>query len=112
MSDNVFILSWDMYGLEACMDITDLDKKLMWETLQQGEDARNPVSSTLHMLLLRARLNSHRHYEIYSITTTPEITKEYLTQMFEDNPQGTAELIREKGNKIFSDRVSNQVKIT
>ena len=112
MSDNVFILSWDMYGLESCIDATDLDKQAMWNTLKDGENARNPVGSTLHMLMMRARLNAHRHYEIYSISTSPEITKDCITQMFEDNPQGAAELIRERGNKIFSDRAtSNEQRI-
>lgn len=110
---NVFILAWDMYGLESCVDATDLDKKAMWDTLKDPENARNPIGSTLHYLMLRARMNPHRNYEIYSITTTPSITKEDLIQLFEDSPQGAAELIRERGNKIFSDRAkTNSIKIT
>ena len=113
MSNNVFILSWDCHGLEACVDATDLDKQAMWNTLKDGENARNSVGATLHYLMMRARLNSQRHYEIYSITADPEITKEDLIQQFTDNPQGMADLIRERGNKIYSDRVdSTKVKIT
>jgi hypothetical protein len=41
----------------------------------------------------------------------PEITKETLEQMFKDTPQAAADMIRERGHKIWSDRstAGNQV---
>jgi len=101
-----------MYGLESIIDATDLEKQQMWLTLK-GNENRNPVSAQLHTLMMRARLNSQRHYEIYSITTSPSISKTDIIQQFQDNPQGMAELIRERGNKIYSDRrETNDIKIT
>lgn len=112
MSDNVFILSWDMYGLESCIDATDLDKQYMWRTLQ-GNETPNPINSQLQALILRAKMNHQRHYEIYSIATVSEISKKDIIRQFEENPQGMAELIRERGTKIYSDRADlSKVKIT
>mgnify|MGYP003350648568 CR=1 FL=1 len=36
------------------------------------------------------------------------ITAEDLKRMFEDNPQGTADLIRERGTKLYSDRQTSK----
>jgi len=41
--------------------------------------------------------------EIYTFEVEGEISKDEMIGMFEDSPQYFAELIREKGNKIYSD---------
>jgi hypothetical protein len=53
---------------------------------------------------LRARFNSHRHYEIYIITATPGITEDDVRDMFEADPQTAADTIRRIGQKYYSDR--------
>lgn len=108
---NIFVLSWDMHGLEACVDITKLEKEKVWATLQNKES--NPIGQVVSSLMLRARYNSQRHYEIYSIQVSDGISESDIREMFELNPQGSAELIRERGVKLYSDRVNiNEVKIT
>lgn len=103
--ENVFLLSWDCYGLEYIEDITAHERKVLWSTLK-GEEVRLPLS--LNALVLRARYNPQRFYEIYTITTTEDITKDDLVTAFEDNPQCAAEMIRERGRKIYSDRETTE----
>ena len=55
------------------------------------------------MLLLRARANSQRQYEIYSFGVEGELSLEEMKEMFNNNPQYFVDLIREKGVKIYSD---------
>jgi hypothetical protein len=63
-------------------------------------------------MILRGRINSHRHYELYAVDCSDSITKEDLETMFEDDPQSAADLIRNRGLKIYSDRArENKVKI-
>lgn len=111
-----YILVWDMLGLEAVINATELDQQHLIDILAH-KDLTQPVSSKLnHVLtsvLLRARFNSQRHYEIYAIDVSAEIDEAALRQYFEDNPQGMADLVRAKGKKIFGERLNkDKIKIT
>jgi hypothetical protein len=121
---NAFLLSWDMTGLESCIDVTNLEKlveagekKRMWKILSDP-DARDPGNQSASMLnqmvqhiLLRARTNSQRHYEVYTIQTEPGISEQDMWDMFTNDPQYAADLIRERGNQLYSDRVSRRTQV-
>jgi hypothetical protein len=107
--DNIFIVAWDMLGLETIVDAHELQSEDVMRALQDQKGSK--LGEMLFYLTMRARSNMHRKYEIYSIHTTPEVTKDSLASMFEENPQAAADLIRARGNKIYSDREAsgNQV---
>lgn len=102
---NVFLLSWDMLGLEAVINITDIEKEATWSMLQ--DKATPKLSHIVNAVMMRARANSQRHYEVYTVTMESSITKEDICAMFEAEPQRMAELIRERGRKIYSDRIAD-----
>jgi hypothetical protein len=119
-----FLLSWDCNGLEACVPIHELEEKhkqaekeRAWTTLASvdGEDPGNPVDREIgriyQSIMMRARINSQRHYEIYTVQTDPSISKDDMVRMFEENPQHMAELIRERGTQLYSDRASQKTVI-
>ena len=108
--DNVFLLSWDMNGLEACIDLSDFEKAVMWNTLQ-GKDPNSKMNLTVNAILLRARMNPQRHYEVYTVRVDSSIDEEDMRHMFEENPQGMADLVRKRGNKIFSGRAAGAPRI-
>lgn len=124
LKNNSFLLSWDCNGLEACVSIHELEEKYnraekerVWNTLADanGEDPGNPVDREIGRIyqgiLLRARMNPQRHYEVYTVQTDSSITKEDMIRMFEDNPQSMADLVRERGNRLYSDRAVQGPKI-
>lgn len=123
-SSNKYVLMWDCYGLESCVDVTEdfdranlFDKESIFDRLKDPENTpvNQPmvrISRTISMMQLRARFNPQRNYEIYYIVTTDGITEESLRGYFEDNPQGAAELIRERGTKLWSDRSTTERVIT
>jgi hypothetical protein len=100
---NLFLVSWDCNGLEAVINITDYEKQTTWATLK-NEDPPVRLGSMVNHLMLRARANSQRHYEIYTMNVEEGISDEDIRGMFESDPQGSADLIRDRGNKIYSDR--------
>ena len=100
---NLFIMAWDCNGLEAVINITDYEKETTWATLK-NEDPPVKLGSIVNHMMLRARANSQRHYEIYTMTVQEGITDEDIRSMFESDPQGSADLIRDRGNQIYSDR--------
>ena len=102
---NIFLLSWDMLGLDSVVNITDLEKEAAWAALQDQKS--RSLGSVVNAVLLRARANSQRHYEVYTVTMESDITEQDVREMFESDPQGMADLIRERGHKIYSDRFND-----
>jgi hypothetical protein len=112
-----FIISWDQLGVECVFNATEADRQVTFDILAGTYDGDNNRShnpnSLLNMLVLRARYNPQRHYEIYAIDVEDGITATDIKQMFNNDPQGSADLIRERGRNIFSDRANKQhIKIT
>jgi hypothetical protein len=122
---NLFIVSWDNTGLEACVDITK-DRNLS-ETFEQDklfDIIRDPdsvprnehlrrVNQMVSAMMMRARYNPQRHYEIYTVTTDRGVTQQDLRDLFESTPQAAADMIRERGTRLYSDRVNQkQIVIT
>ena len=104
-----FLAVWCCDGLETLCDLTELErqqndweKEAAWRILK-GEQHRNkPEGPRLQSILVRARVNSQRQYEVY-IFNTEGMTKEDVAQTFEEEPQFMADFIRLNGSKIYSD---------
>lgn len=123
-NNKVFLLSWDMTGLESVLDLTTMEKlyeeeekQRMWSILSDpnstdpGNKTGSALNRTVQSILLRARVNSQRHYEVYTIHVDSSVTEHDLMTMFNDSPQYAADLIRERGNKLYSDRVDKRVQV-
>lgn len=106
-STNTFIVMWDMYGLESVVDAFDLHQQDLFDRLS---DVRgNRLGQQVFFMIMRARHNEHRQYEIWGITTDSSIDADDMRAMFDDNPQGAADLIRSRGKCIVSHRHLKQV---
>ena len=72
--ENVFLLSWDCEGIEAVINVTNYEKETAWALLQDQQPKSN-LNSIVQQLLLRARYNPQRHYEIYTMTAVDSISE-------------------------------------
>ena len=107
-----FLIMWCNEGLECCIDITADEQRRMWQQLK-GEPVSEKAIPNLNHIMLRARVNSQRHYEIYSVEATDGITAEDIREMFEASPQTAADTIRRLGHCLHSDRAEkHRVAIT
>lgn len=107
MTTNAFIFSWDCNGVEAIIPITqyeDMDKRNLINILAERKKEANPLNNIISNLTMRARFNSQRHYEIYAIDCVKELDEQFWRDKWQSDPQFCADLIREKGLKIYSDR--------
>lgn len=104
---DTYIAMWDMYGLESLINVSEIERDVLVSALK-GEKIQwhNPIQ----YMILRARLNMQRCYEIYSFTS--EVPKEDIIHMFKSTPQIAADTIRRLGNKIYSDRTEKKAVIT
>lgn len=108
--DNIFVVSWDTLGLDSCVNISDVEGYAVWAVLKNEKPPS--VRSIVNGILLRARYNSQRHYEVYTFSADEGIDAPDIREMFELDPQGSADLIRSKGKCLYSDRVDpSSVKI-
>jgi len=107
MTTNAFIFSWDCNGVESIVPIQQYehwDKENTMRLLREEEVKRNPLNNIIQYLVMRASLNPQRHYEIYAVDCDEELDEKFWKKRWQSDPQGTANLIREHGHKIYSDR--------
>lgn len=105
---------WSMEGIESIIPITEYeewDKRNTWNVLTDQPPVRNPLVSIIQSLLLRARYNANRRCEIYSIDCDESLTKEFWEEQWEKHPQETADLIRARGQQLYSDNINHSQQI-
>jgi len=114
-----FILFWDCYGLESCVDITenvergnDFEKESIFERIKNPSvEPKNvfaqEVARMVHAMQLRSQFNPQRNYELYMINSDPGVTSEDIRQWFEEHPQAAADRCREIGTKLMSNRATD-----
>lgn len=114
-NNDTFLVMWDNTGLECIFNLTDAKKEydewhsiVMWEKLQgRTVHLPPPGDPPLKQMILRAKFNTQRHYEIYTFNATG-LDKKDIKDMFESNPQYIVDWIREHGEKIYSDRANTK----
>jgi hypothetical protein len=100
-----FLIMWCNEGLECCINITEDEQRRMWQKLKGDTESKSSIPNLNHMML-RARVNSQRHYEIYVCDAVDGITAEDIKEMFEASPQMAADTIRRLGHCMHSDRAT------
>jgi hypothetical protein len=100
-----YLAMWDMYGLEFIFDTSKWEKEYMWSILSEKP---KPTTPSIQMMILRAKANSQRCYEIYSFNADDDLTEESIKLAFESSPQGIVDFIRANGSKIYSDRAEKK----
>lgn len=103
-----FLVMWCNEGLECVVDLTNMDRMNIWNTLKDSDTTFDPH---LRQMILRARFNSQRCYEIYAVSAVEGITKRDITEMFLNSPEYAAETIRRLGDKIYSDRTEKSKQV-
>lgn len=114
MTTNAFIFSWDQFGIESIIPITQYEhheKQNLMRILKDEKSVRNPINDIVQRLIFRAKFNQQRHYEIYAVDCHPDLDEAFWKEQWQSNPQETAKLIRERGHKLHSDRRTTQQEI-
>jgi hypothetical protein len=85
-----------MTGLECLINVSKIEKEHeQWEKenifriLKEENKTLKPAIVPLDQMIMRARYNSQRHYEIYAFDS--EISEQDIRETFESNPQVMAD---------------------
>lgn len=111
MTTNAYLFMWHCYGIESIVPITqyeDQQKLDTWTILRGETPEESPLNAIINNMTLRARFNPERSYEIYAMDCAEGITEEDLFDLWDTNPQYAADLTREKGVSLFSNRNKNR----
>jgi hypothetical protein len=103
-----FLAMWDCNGLESLIDITGHDHDAMMAGLK-GETFKTPYN--ISMMIMRAKFNTQRSYEIYAFTTEDDIDYDTVLDMFKHSPQVIVNAIRKNGHMIHSDYNPNEKRV-
>ena len=101
---NLYLAMWDCNGLEFIFNVSEWDRAKVWADVAGTPPP--PPPPPLQTLLLRARYNMQRHYEIYTFTAGSSLSTEDMKEAFDSTPQAMVDLIRSRGNCLHSDRVT------
>ena len=110
---NSFIFSWDIYGIEGIIPIDRYehwDQENLLKLLANKRPEKNPLETIVKTLILRASYNSQRQYEIYAVACDESCDEEFWQHQWKEYPQETADLVRERGHKLYSGRI-DQTKV-
>ena len=107
---------WDMTGLESLINVSTViekhdnwEKENIWRILQEKPTDEKPLNVPLNIMILRARYNSQRHYEIYTFDS--ELSEEDIRETFASDPQVIVDAIRNVGHELYSDRVLKKTQV-
>ena len=105
-----FLVMWDCNGLETLQDISEYhpdnwDKNQLMGVMMGRPYKKAPIHRDITQMVLRAKFNPQRNYEIYIQQADDEITAKDFASAFNDNPQFWADYIRKHHSvKIYDDR--------
>ena len=107
---------WDMTGLECLINVTKIEKEHeqwekenIWSILKEENTKPKPAMVPLMMMIMRAKANTQRHYEIYTFDS--ELSEEDIRETFEVCPQVIVDSIRNIGHKFYSDRADKKQQV-
>lgn len=113
---NRYLAMWDMTGLECLINVSTIQKEHeKWEKenifriLKDQIKEVKPANVPLDSMILRARYNSQRHYEIYTFDS--ELSEKDIKETFASDPQVIVDAIREVGHELYSDRVLKKTQV-
>lgn len=96
-----FITMWDTLGFECIVDITSYERTKLLHVIK-GEDSELKPPVSVYHLLIRAKANPQRFPEIWTFTTTGDITEESLLEISKDDPQMLVDMIRDLGHNLYT----------
>jgi hypothetical protein len=112
-----WIVMWDCNGIEFLADVTashpdNWAKQHLFDSIKDSRKVESQLPFNLQHMILRARANGQRHYEIYLFSSDAGIAQNDIEAWYTSDPQSFANWVRENNLKtIYSDRVTTRATI-
>jgi hypothetical protein len=110
-----FLAMWDEMGIECLQDITDehpdnVARAHLFTAIKNGEPIpKSHLGTQIQAMLMRARFNGQRQYEIYVFTSADSVSLSDIDTWVNDDIQGFVDWVRENhAKKLFSNYNPNR----
>ncbi len=98
-----WVVLFDNEGVDTLVPWGELVEDRVIATLS-GEKPPSSPNHIVSRMMLRARFNQHRNPEVWAYNTQEDIAYDDMRDLWEDNPQYMADLVRSKGEQFFGDK--------
>lgn len=105
----VYICMWDENGFETLKDCTKWERETFLNTI--AGKTLTPAPVNLQAMMMRARFNPQRAYEIWTFNTTEELDEDTLWVYANDNPQALVDMIRNRGKQLYANSKNAEARI-
>ena len=99
-STDKWLLTWDDYRPDYMINISENERNKV-EALLKDEGSYFDLERIISYCEYKARMYSHRNYEIWIINISSEVTYQQLQEAFKYFQSSMTSLIRSKGLKIY-----------
>jgi hypothetical protein len=100
---------WDENGFEVLKDCSSWERESLLNTIAGKPLTPAPVN--LQVMIMRARFNPQRNYEIWTFNTEESLDEDTLWSYAETNPQALVDMIRERGKQLHSNAKKEESRI-
>jgi hypothetical protein len=100
---------WDENGFEVIKDCSTWERESLLNTIAGKELTPAPVN--LQNLMMRARFNPQRNYEIWTFNTEESLDEEELWSYAEKTPQELVDMIRSRGSCLYTSSEKSKARI-
>ena len=99
-----YLVSWDMFGLDGLVNMTRAEQEHIIAVLAADDPKKvsRAHSNPLHYMLMRAKFNEQRNFEVYAFIS--ELEEDVIEEMFKTDPQAIADAIRRVGKCLHGQR--------
>lgn len=95
-----YLVSFDSLGVEAIIDLTELDEQFIFDKLHNS-DATSPINSLISRIILRAQFNPQRNPEVWIIDVNDDVAYKDVVSISKDTPREFTDFTRKNGLNIF-----------
>ena len=110
-----FLVMWDEMGIECLQDITDehpdnMARAHLFTAIKNSAPIpKSQLGTQIQAMLMRARFNSQRQYEIYVFTSADSVSLSDMDTWVNDDIQGFVDWVRKNhAKKLFSNYTPNR----
>lgn len=95
-----WVVLFDTLGVDTLVPWDDLKQEAMLATLS-GKQPKDRLNTQINMMIVRARANEQRWPEVWAYDTSEDYEVDFMRKMWEDMPQGMADMVRDKGTNLY-----------
>lgn len=95
-----FVVMFDRTGVDTLIPCDEMKTREMLEWLG-GKPHKSELAYHVNIALMRARYNPHRSPEVWVYETEDDFEESEMRGMWDESPQGMADLVRKKGKCLF-----------